>query len=70
MKINATLEQFEADIGFGSTVASRILGCSYSAYARYRSGARAFPLYHQRHLAVIYRLSRAEFDKLVREHTW
>lgn len=69
MPLNATLVQFEADIGFGSTVASRILGVSYPAYAKYRSGDRTFPLYHQQHLATIYRLSRLEFDRLVKEHS-
>lgn len=68
MSAHATLVQFEADIGFGATVACRILGIAYPTYAAYRNGSREFQPYHQKHLEVIYRLSRAEFDKLVKEH--
>lgn len=66
MPLNATLVQFEAAIGFGSTVASRILGVSYPAYAKYRAGTRTLPRYHQLHIEVIGKLSRAELDKLVK----
>lgn len=68
MPINAELIEFEALIELGSGSASRILGVSYPAYAKYRSGTRDLPLYHQRHIEVIGRMSRADLLKLIRDY--
>lgn len=67
MKQSKVLIEFEAAVGLGSTYACRILGVSYPAYAKYRSGTRALPLYHQNHVKDIGRLSRRALAELIDE---
>lgn len=67
MKTCEALIEFEAMIGLGSTFACRILGVSYPAYAKYRSGTRALPRYHQNHVEDIGRLSRRALADLIAE---
>jgi len=67
METSKVLIEFEAMLGLGSTFACRILGVSYPAYAKYRSGARPLPKYHQNHVTDIGRLSRRALTELIDE---
>ena len=55
---NPILIDFERRIKRGPTFAARVLGMPYITYAQYRSGARPFKLFHQRHIEVILLLPR------------
>lgn len=67
MKENATLVEFEALVGFGSTYACRLIGVAYPTYAAYRSGLRPLPIYHINHIQDIGRLSQRALGQLIKE---
>lgn len=66
--MNAILLRFENSIGLGATYAARLLGVAYPTYAQYRSGRRELPLYHQRHIEALLRLSESELTGLIEKH--
>lgn len=66
--MNATLTAFEAAAGLGPTRAARLLGVAYPTYAQYRSGRRALPRYHQRHVQALLALDKRALDALIEEH--
>lgn len=68
MMTSEVIIEFEVRLGLGSTYACRIIGVSYPAYAKYRSGTRPLPLYHKRHIEAIGRLSPRELTNLINEH--
>jgi hypothetical protein len=70
MKKSKVLIEFETLVGLGSTKACIILGVSYPAYAKYRSGARPLPLYHHHHVTDIGRLSRRALEQLIVERIY
>lgn len=70
MKKSEVLVEFESLVGLGSTKACIILGVSYPAYAKYRSGARTLPLYHHHHIMDLGRLSRRALIQLINERVY
>ena len=66
--MNAILLRFEKSIGLGATYAARLLGVAYPTYAQYRSGRRELPLYHERHIEALLRLSDSELIGLIEKH--
>lgn len=66
--MNAILLRFEKSIGLGATYAARLLGVAYPTYAQYRSGRRELPLYHERHIEALLRLSDSELTGLIEKH--
>ena len=66
--MTAILLRFETSIGLGATYAARLLGVAYPTYAQYRSGRRELPLYHQRHIEALLRLSDSELTGLIEKH--
>lgn len=67
MKTSKVLVEFEAMLGLGSTKACLVLGVSYPAYAKYRSGTRKLPKYHDHHIRDIARLSSRALSQLISE---
>lgn len=70
MKASKVLVEFEAKLGLGSTKACVVLGVSYPAYAKYRSGTRPLPLYHHNHITDIGRLSARALNELINERIY
>ena len=66
--MNQLLLDFEQHARLGPTFASELLGLAYSTYAQVRSGARPMQTYTRRHLQALHMLSRADLEKLIKEH--
>jgi hypothetical protein len=66
--VKKMLVTFENHIGLGSTYAARLLGVAYPTYAAYRSGSRALPEYHERHIQALMLLDGRSLKKLIEEH--
>lgn len=68
--MNELLLSLENRTGLGPTFVSDLLGYAYSTYSQYRSGARPFPLYGERHVQALLVLPQTDLDVLIKEHVF
>lgn len=62
------LNSLECHAALGPTYAARLLGVAYPTYAQYRSGRRALPLYHHRHIETLIALDHEMLLEFIKEY--
>jgi hypothetical protein len=69
LSVNQTLLDFERHSRLGPTFVARLLGVAYPTYAQYRNGRRELPLYHQRHIELLYLIPKESLNHVISRHS-